>query len=319
MATFARTITTEEKERLQQYTTADAQLTCRRARCILMSSRGKTTAEIGVALGFTERSARNIIRAFNEVGMHSIDRAAVTGRPRLLADMPTDAIEEIIAASPREFHVDSDYWSLESLAEILSIRHGEDISRDTLGRELMRRGIDWGQVKATRAGLGAHPATMGESKKHRVSRRMLDQPDHIYAGGLLRPSECKTYDAVARNLRKEFSVLGGVDEMHLQLAAVCYLKLAKAHMEENWEKAEHMDRMLNGHLAALKAAKKKQEASATQPSGDSPAEWATEVLERLAAAEESDGPMDASDLSKDDIHDLMQKSYEQWKEQRRSQ
>jgi hypothetical protein len=104
--------------------------------------------------------------------------------------------------------------------------------------------------------------------------------------------------------------------MHIQLAAVCYLKLAKAHAEEDWEKAEHMDRMLSGHLAALKAAKKKQEAKWTQPSGDSPAEWATEVLERLDAAEGSDGTFDASKMSKEDLHALMEESYAEWKEAR---
>lgn len=295
MATFAKNITTEEETKLNELAQSDDEVTKRHARCILMSAQGKTTVEIGMSLGFTERSARNVIHAFNETGIESVHRSELPGRPRLLKNIPTDVIEQTLTTSPRDFSIESDYWSLESLAKTLGIQFGiSGLSADTLSREMRRRGVNWVQAKSEKARLRSQATAMAEQKRqHRAADRtsnLSDQPqsipkDRIYSGRLINPDEEETYDAIAKNLREEFCVSGGVEEMNLQLAAVCYMKLAKAHIAEDWEKAERLDRMLRGHMAALKAAKKKQEKNDIRPTGDTPAERATSLLEKLAEAE----------------------------------
>ncbi len=64
-----------------------------------MSSQGKSTAQIGVALSVSERAARNGVAAFNRTGIESVPRAKATGRPRRLADIPTEAIDQVVADS----------------------------------------------------------------------------------------------------------------------------------------------------------------------------------------------------------------------------
>jgi len=154
MATFVRTITPEEDAQLRLLSQSQDGATRRRALCILMSSQGKTTAQIGAALSVSERAARNGVAAFNRAGIESVPRAPVTGRPRRLADIPTEAIDQVVADSPRNHGIDTDYWSLRSLAAVLCEGFGlESLSADTLGREIRKRGLDWLQAKQTRAGF----------------------------------------------------------------------------------------------------------------------------------------------------------------------
>lgn len=148
MATFVRTITAEEEAQLKALADSDDEVTRRRALCILMSKQGKTTGEIGAELGLSERSARNIVAAFNKAGIESVPRALVSGRPRRLVGVSSADIEQVVADSPRDHEIDSDYWSLESLATVLGKSLGiENLSADTLGREMKRRGLNWLQVK----------------------------------------------------------------------------------------------------------------------------------------------------------------------------
>lgn len=299
-----------------------------------MSRQAKTTAEIGVALALSERSVRNTVTAFNKAGIESVPHASVSGRPRRLASVSSAAIEQVIAESPRDYAIDSDYWSLETLAAVLSKSLGiEDLSADTLGREMRRRGLDWLRAKREHARSGVRRATMDARVEGQDAQRSLavspskasrDSESSIYADRLLSADEQETYDAVIGNLRSEFSVCGGIEEMHIQLAAVYFLRLAQSQAIEDWDKAEHLDRMLKNHLTELRAAKKKQETQLTRTTHYSQADWATELLEKLAAAEasaessETNG-VSASDMSSDDISALIDKSYTEWKASKESQ
>jgi len=266
MATFVRTITAVEEAELALLVDSEDEVTRRRALCILMSKDGKTTGEIGAEFGLSERSVRNSVVAFNKAGVQSVPRAPVSGRPRRLACVSNAAIEQIIASSPRDHEIVSDYWSLESLAAVLGKNFGiENLSADTLSREMKRRGLDWLQAKREHGASIVRPTTMDAPAEQHDTRLTTappgqsprDSKSSVYAGKLLSEDEQDTYDAVIENLRREFSVCGGIEEMHIQLAAVYFLRLAQAQADEDWGKAEHLDRMLKNHLTELKAAKKK--------------------------------------------------------------
>ncbi|MHB9038428.1 MAG: helix-turn-helix domain-containing protein [Armatimonadota bacterium] len=312
---------------LKQLAASDDAVVRRRALSILMSIEGNATHQIAEELGWSERSVRNAVSAFNRDGIDSVSQRLSPGRMRLLSDVRSETLLEIISRPPSDFEVEGCNWSLASLASILKkLGVCMAVSIRTLGRELSRRGIDWSNVKldlaqsASCAGITVDAPNAGRRENTSRTEPIHDHGPSIkrglYADMLLTSEDGARYDEIIKGLREDFTVSSNVDEMHIQLAAVCYLKLSKAHLAEDWEKAEHMDRMLKGHLTELKAAKKRQQA--TEPSGDSPAEWATEVLESLAATERSGGPIDASELSKDDFNDLMRKSYERWKEQRQA-
>ncbi|MHB9038735.1 MAG: helix-turn-helix domain-containing protein [Armatimonadota bacterium] len=327
MTTFARKLSAEENVMLEELATSDDAIVRKRARSILMSMEGFGTHQIAEELGWSERSVRNTVVAFNRDGIDSVSRRLSPGRMRMLSDVKSETLLEIISRPPSDFGMDGCNWSLASLASILKkLGVCTEVSIRTLGRELMRRGINWNNTKldltqlASCAGIKAD-ATNADSQENTSP---IDSPHGhcpstkrgLYADMLLTSEDGAHYDEIIKGLREDFSVSNNVEEMHVQLAAVCYLKLAKAHLAEDWEKAEHMDRMLKGHLAELKAAKKKQQA--TEPGGDSLAEWATEVLESLAGLEGSGGPIDVSELSKEDFNDLIGKSFEQWKERRQT-
>ena len=331
MATFVRIITTEEDTELRVLADSDDEVARRRALCILMSSQGKPTSEIGAALALSERSARNMINAFNKTGIQSVPRARVSGRPRRLASVPTAVIQQVVMDSPHDHGMDSDYWSLEALAAVLGKDLGiESLSADTLGREMKRRGLDWLQTKREHACSKVQDSTMDAQAKRRhtpqpttasADQTLCLSESRVYSDRLLSAGERETYEAVIGNLRKEFSACGGIEEMHIQLAAVYFLRLAQAQAAEDWSKAEHLDRMLKNHLMELRAAKKKQETQVARSDGGSPAEWATELLERLAAEETSDEKdevdgVSTSDPSSDDMGALVEKSYAKWKESR---
>ncbi|MHB9038656.1 MAG: helix-turn-helix domain-containing protein [Armatimonadota bacterium] len=328
MTTFAKKLNAEDDILLKQLAACDDAVVRRRARSILMSMEGIGTHQIAEELAWSERSVRNTVVAFNRDGIDSVSRRLSPGRMRMLSDVKSETLLEIISRPPSDFGMEDCNWSLASLASTLKkLGLCAEVSRRTLGRELVRRGIDWSNAKldlaqsASCAGITMDAPDAGRRENTSATEPMHDHGPSIkrrlYADMLLTPEDGARYDEIIKGLREDFPVSSNVDEMHIQLAAVCYLKLAKAHLAEDWEKAEHMDRMLKGHLMELKAAKKRQQS--TEPGGDSPAEWATEVLESLAALEGSGGPIDVSELSKEDFNDQMRKSYERWKERRLSQ
>ncbi len=331
MPIFARSITTEENAELTALTQSDDEVTRRRASCIIMSSQGQTTAQIAGALSLSERTARNTVSAFNQQGMQSVGRAAVPGRPRRLSDVPTDAIRQLLCESPREHGIDSDYWSLESFASALANAFGlGELSRDTIGRELRRRGVDWLQEKQAyvvtpHSTMGARPGNLGAAQaaveKHNETPSRSGK--YLYADRLLGPEEQESYDAVIKNLRSEFSVGGGIEEMHIQLAALYFMRLVQAQADEDWDKAEHIDRMLKNQMSELRAMKKKQESQVSQLSGLSPAEWASELLERYRAAV-ADGYVEDTDVSIPDMSNeegraLLDAGYARWRRNKLAQ
>jgi len=321
MTKIAGKLSAKEEASLEEIAASDDAVLRRRARSVLMSTAGKGTHQIAEELGWSERSVRNAVTAFNAGGIDSVSRRLSLGRRPLLSDVQSETLMEIISRPPSDFEMEGCNWSLASFAFILKkLGICAEVSRRTLGRELMRRGIDWAGVKLN---LAQRASCAGIAMDAPRSESQNDTPpgEHgplikrgLYADMLLASEDGERYDEIIEGLREDFPVTTNVDEMHIQLAAVCYLKLAKAHMQEDWEKAEHMDRMLKEHLTELKAAKKKQEAQAAEPSGDSPAEWATEILERLDAAEKSGEHLDASEISKEELHAMMDESYEQWRE-----
>ncbi|MEK7679644.1 MAG: helix-turn-helix domain-containing protein [Deltaproteobacteria bacterium] len=223
---------------LKELATSNDVVVRRRADSVLMSAAdGKGTWQIAEGLGWSERSVRNTITAFNSGGIDSVSRRLPPGRARLLSGVKSETLLEIISRPPSDFGMEGCNWSLMSLASLLGkLAICTKVSKRTLGRELMRRGIDWSEVKLDMA-LRTSCAGMTMDAAHTESQRENSSPaEHgpsikrgLYADMLLASEEGARYDEVIKGLREDFPVTSNVDEMHLQLAAVCYLKLAKAN------------------------------------------------------------------------------------------
>jgi len=73
------------------------------------------------------------------------------------------------------------------------------------------------------------------------------------------------------------------------LAAASFIHLGRAIEADDVEAAERIDRMLRCHLKDLKATKTTREGNGPSQQGTTPAEWATELLERVARKKREQG------------------------------
>jgi len=279
----------EELSTLQEYASSPDTRISKRARLLLSSLDGETTNDIARLFGVSERTVRNTIHAFNAHGLDSIHPMDLSGRPTIFTDTQREALLEMLSRSLSEFGIDSRVWKLSDIAaamETLNIAQG--ISIRTLRRENRRCGIELADIKS--AGTVRIPAGAARSGKvcNTQGSTSLDgmpstEAHSIYADRMLRLGERSLYDEVVKNLRDDYAAITGAHSLHLELAAVYYVKLVRAQADGDWEQAERFDRMMHNHLKELKAAKKKQESQRGRKTGDTPAERAADLVEALRA------------------------------------
>lgn len=107
----------------------------------------------------------------------------------------------------------------------------------------------------------------------------------IYADRFLTPEEKPLFDAIIEQLHEDFVFNKSSDFIQVELVAVYFLKLGRAQEAGDWEAAERLDRMIRCHMKDLKTTKLTREGTEPREAETTPAEWATALLEKLAAAE----------------------------------
>ncbi|MHB9124581.1 MAG: helix-turn-helix domain-containing protein [Armatimonadota bacterium] len=325
MAKHARQPTTEETASLTECARSDDAFAGARASVILLSAGGKGTSDIAGIVGLSVRQIRNIIDAFNMQGMQVLKKRKSSGRPRALTDRQREALRELIGRRPRDFGIDRDGWTLQSMGDAL-VSEGicESISPYTIQREIKRCGIDWSEVKLGGTvripPISPDASINGSPVGNRYGVSASGGPPiycGLYADRMLRLGERELYDEVIKNLRADYAAITNTHTLHLELAAVYYVKLVQAQAEGDWEQAERFDRMMQSHLKELKAAKKKQESEQKYKTGDTPAEWAAEMVEKYRSNGASNGDVDPGlEMSREEMDTLLRESYARWKESR---
>jgi transposase len=284
MAKYVRQPTPHEMASLIEYARLDDTFSRTHASVILLSVEGKGTSDIADAVGLSVRQVRNIIDSFNKHGMEVLQKRKSSGRPRVLTDRQREALRELIGRQPRDFRIERDNWTLESLvAALISEGVCDNVSPYTIQREIKRCGIAWSEMK-----LGGTVRIPTEGTPI-GNRRMMTAPGvpatrcGLYADRMLRLGERDLYNEIIKNLRDDYAAITNTHALHLELAAVYYVKLVGAQTDADWEQAERFDRMMQSHLKELKAAKKKQESQRGRKTGDTPAERAAAIVEALRA------------------------------------
>jgi hypothetical protein len=108
----------------------------------------------------------------------------------------------------------------------------------------------------------------------------------IYADRFMSAEERPLFEIIIRQLYQEDFVFNkSSDFMQVELVAVYFLKLGRAYEIGEWEAAEKLDRMIRCHLKDLKATKSARERDRAQGPETTPAEWATALVEKLAASQ----------------------------------
>ena len=150
---FVRTLSKDERERLEAGLRSKDAFTLRRSQMLLASSRGDEAQQIAENLGCGEQTVRDAIHAFNERGLDAL--IAKSSRPRrtqaAFDEEGAEAVREMLHRSPREFgRRDSSLWTLEMAAQV-AFEEGltqRRVSGETIRATLVRLlGVRWRRAK----------------------------------------------------------------------------------------------------------------------------------------------------------------------------
>jgi transposase len=149
---FVRTLSKDERERLEAGLRSKDTFTLRRSQMLLASSRGDEAPQIARNLGCGQQTVRDAIHDFNERGLDAL--VAKSSRPKrtqaAFDKKSAEAVREMLHRSPREFGRDTSLWTLEMAAQV-SFEEGltqRRVSGETIRATLVRLlGVRWQRAK----------------------------------------------------------------------------------------------------------------------------------------------------------------------------
>ena len=108
----------------------------------------------------------------------------------------------------------------------------------------------------------------------------------IFANKCLNAEERESFDELIERLYQDFEFNKSSDFLQLELVAIYSVKLMRAQVEGNVDAAQKLDQMIRAHMKDLKATKIAREGDQPRGPQTTPADWATELLEKTGAKPE---------------------------------
>jgi predicted ArsR family transcriptional regulator len=148
---YVRKLTDEEKKKLKTATKSREAMKAKRSIVLLKSNEGKGAIEIGKELNYTGEGVRNIIKAFNERGLESLERQS--NRPKSAhpeIDKEKSArLLRLLQSSPTNYGHEHQKWTLDLLATVAYEKGVTErvLSRETIRLTIKRLGLRWQQIK----------------------------------------------------------------------------------------------------------------------------------------------------------------------------
>lgn len=105
----------------------------------------------------------------------------------------------------------------------------------------------------------------------------------IFANKCLSEEERQFFDELIQRLYQDFEFNKSSDFLQLELVAIYSVKLMRAQVEGNVDAAQKLDMMIRAHMKDLKATKIAREGDQPRGPQTTPADWATELLEKTSA------------------------------------
>jgi transposase len=132
MALYVRSLSPEERETLQAYAQGDDAIQARWAQIILLSASGIGVPKIADTLGVSAATVRARIKAFNEHGLHALERSSSPGRPVTISPSLGDKLAAVMRErEPRDFGWADTGWTLDLLVKVATLEGWvESISRE---------------------------------------------------------------------------------------------------------------------------------------------------------------------------------------------
>jgi transposase len=149
---FVRTLSKDERNRLEAGLRSKDTFVLRRCQMLLASSRGEEVPQIAENLGCGQQTVRDAIHDFNHRGLDALK--AGSSRPKrtqaAFDEKSAEAVRELLHRSPREFGRDSSLWTLEMAAEV-AFEEGitqKQLCGETIRATLVRLlGVRWQRAK----------------------------------------------------------------------------------------------------------------------------------------------------------------------------
>lgn len=134
----ARRLSDDEGQRLQQIVRRGKHGTIRvrRALIIMASASGTPVPAIARLVAAHEDTVRDVIHAFNDIGLRALDPRWAGGRPRLISDDDVAFIVETATTRPKRLGRPFTRWSLRKLVDHLA---DDPTRRVVIGRERLRQ------------------------------------------------------------------------------------------------------------------------------------------------------------------------------------
>jgi transposase len=148
---YVRKLTEEEKKFLKAGVKSREAMKAKRSIVLLKSNEGKSAIAIGQELNYTGEGVRNIIKAFNERGLESLERRS--NRPKsakpILDAEKSEKLLNLLQTSPSDYKYDCYKWTLDLLAKIIYAEGLSErvLSRETIRLTIKRLGLKWQEVK----------------------------------------------------------------------------------------------------------------------------------------------------------------------------
>jgi transposase len=130
------TATAEQRRGLEQLSRSPDRAAADRARAIVLSLAGWTSAEIGEAFGVREDTVRDWRSTFMREGLAGLERHPAPGRSPVKAEAALSVARELFAAPV----ANRANWTLPRLSEEIEQRTGHRISRSRLSVVLRKKG-----------------------------------------------------------------------------------------------------------------------------------------------------------------------------------
>ena len=149
---YARLLTSEEREALEQGLKSATGFTVRRAQVLLLSAdEGLKVNDIGGRIGCQGQAVREAIHAFHKEGLGCLQpkSRARQDDQRAFDDAARERLKELIRLLPRVVGYDTSLWTLALLAQV-SYAEGlteHVVHADTISETLRSMGIGWKRAK----------------------------------------------------------------------------------------------------------------------------------------------------------------------------
>ena len=148
---YVRTLTDDERRRLEAGLHASDAFVLRRCQILLASARGQPAIPIAQNLGCSDQTVREVIKAFNAEGLKALEQKS--HRPHSTSDAfppeQAERLKEMLHNSPRQYGKATSLWTLELAAEVSFDRGLTEsrVSGETIRATLARLGVRWKRAK----------------------------------------------------------------------------------------------------------------------------------------------------------------------------